>query len=231
MGLIENLSDRWLKYFNSSNPKSELVKMTKQDYLIYNKFNNDQQRNDYIIKNIEILHQKILAVNNKVVAQKKSLLLESSKELTNMEKLKNLIAQLVKKMKNSFTAIIYTCLAISILAILTLMLMNKKLDKFIRITSDFFYVTKEAISETFYKSMGALLSLSVTDFLEEFTNCIQDYLNEVKKLIALTKREGLDVPITILLASIGLMMLALTFKYYQLYKDANGNTFDPNRGA
>lgn len=228
MGLFEQLSDRWLKYFNSSDPKSELTKMTKQDYLIFNKFKTNEERNTYLVNNNKQLQKLALSC---VASVPKPTDEKARKLLTNCDKLKNILNQLSLKLKNSFIAFLYTCLAISILAILTLMLMNRKLDKFIRITSDFFYNTKKAIEDTFYKSLGALVTLSATDFLEEFTKCMNDYLIEIKKLISLIRREDLDKPITVLLASIGLMALAVTFKYYQLYKEADGARFDPYKGA
>lgn len=228
MGLIENLSDRWLKYFNSSNPKAELIKMTKQDYIIYNKFKTSEERNKYLENNAKDLHKMALSMASGVKVNPNDE--KARKLITNTQKLKNIIDQLFHKIKNSFLGFLYTCLAISILAILTLMLMNRKLDKFIRITSDFFYATKEAIKDTFYKSLGALMTLSVTDFLEEFTKCMDDYLTTVKKLISLVRREDLDKPITVLLASIGLMSVAVVWQYYKLYKDANGAAFDPYKG-
>lgn len=237
MGLFEQLSDRWLKYFKSSNTKSELTKMTKQDYLIFNKFNNNNDRNTYLVNNVKDLSKLAISTINSISSKLKNVYLTESsnpktkKILTNTEKLKNILNQLITKVKNSFIAFLLTCLAIGILSILTLFLMNKKLDKFIRITSDFFYTTKEAISDTFYKSLASLISLNVVDFLEEFTKCISDYLTKVKKLITLIRYEDLDRPITILLASIGLMALALTFKYYQLFKEVNGVEFDPYEGA
>lgn len=203
---------------------SELKSIANEDLKLYNSLRDEKDRNGFIISCIATFKKKLDPFKNQYDKR------YSAEEIKNIKsKMASAETSILNKLgnglKTSFSMLLIACLALGFISMLTLILVNKKLDKFIKLTSDVFYITAKMITKAFTRSLGALLSLSVTDCLEEIIKCTEQYNMAVKKIISEIRHENLDKPAAVIMAASGLMLLVVTFKYYELLRKFRMSSF------
>lgn len=224
MDIMKKMSSRFAMMASPISVTSELKSIANEDLKLYNSLRNEKDRNGFIISCIASFKKKLDPFKNQYDKR------YSAEEISNIKSKiayaeSRVLNKLGNGLKTSLSMLLIACLALGFISLLTLILINKKLDKFIRLTSEIFYLTSEMITKVFTRSLGSLLSLSVTDCLEEIIKCTEQYNTAVKKIITEIRYENLDRPAAVLMASSGLMLLIVTFKYYELLRKFRMSNF------